>query len=93
MYALTDYVAMVVLAQIDPRADFSQQPSILSLFETPTAVGGLTDWDRDYLQAVYSGAIVRNTIASHEGAVARRLASLQRLRQHGGGGPKEETER
>ena len=93
MYALTDYVAMVVLAQIDPRADFSLQPSILSLFETPTAVGGLTDWDRDYLQAVYSGAIVRNTIASHEGEVARRLASLQRVRQQGGVGPQDETKR
>lgn len=80
MSALTDYVAMVVLAQVDPQADFRGQSSILNLFNQP-ATDGLTDWDQDYLRAVYTVDLSRNTPASHEGMIARRLANLQRERQ------------
>lgn len=51
--ALSDYVALVALAQIDPAADTSAWPSILNLFGSGEAPAGLTDWDRDYLQALY----------------------------------------
>lgn len=51
--ALSDYVALVALAQIDPAADTSAWPSILNLFGSTEPPAGLTDWDRDYLQALY----------------------------------------
>lgn len=54
--ALSDYVAMIALAQVDPQADTSPYPSILNLFDDIAVgmeVGGLTDWDRDYLTGLY----------------------------------------
>ena len=50
---LGDYLGMVALAQIDPAADTSAWPSILNLFGSAEPPAGLTDWDRDYLQALY----------------------------------------
>lgn len=55
--ALSDYVAMVALAQLDPSADTSQFPSVLNLF-TDQAAGrdvpvGMTDWDVAYLSGLY----------------------------------------
>lgn len=55
--ALSDYVAMVALAQLDPSADTSQFPSVLNLF-TDQAAGrdvpaGMTDWDVAYLGGLY----------------------------------------
>ena len=81
MSALTDYVAMVVLAQVDPRADFSGRPTILNLFNASMEVDHFTDWDEDYLRAVYTMDLGRTTPAAHEAMVARRLANLQRDRQ------------
>lgn len=51
--ALSDYVALVALAQVDPTADSSAWPSVLNLFAAAEPPAGLTDWDRDYLQALY----------------------------------------
>jgi hypothetical protein len=51
---LGDYLAMVSLAQIDPRADLSAFDSILNVFSNPLAYSGLTDWDRSYIRALYS---------------------------------------
>lgn len=52
--AISDYVALVALAQVDPEADSSAWPSILNLFESEEPPTSLTDWDRDYLQALYA---------------------------------------
>lgn len=49
---ITDYVAMVSLAQIDPESAPAQD-SILNLFHASTPVSGMTDMDRSYLQALY----------------------------------------
>jgi hypothetical protein len=49
-----DYLAVVSLAQIDPTADSIAFDSILNLFSNPAAYSGLTDWDRTYMQALYS---------------------------------------
>lgn len=49
-----DYIAFVSLAQIDPDAAPEAFDSILNLFANPTAYSGLTDWDRNYLRALYS---------------------------------------
>ena len=54
--ALSDYVAMVALAQVDPAADMSGYPTILNLFAERSATAALTDWDRDYLTSLYSAS-------------------------------------
>lgn len=54
--ALSDYVAMVALARLNPDAEVSGLSTILNLFEnaeTRQADMGLTPWDADYLQALY----------------------------------------
>src|SRR5690606_3653198 len=51
---LADYLAVVSLAQIDPKGDPAAFDSILNLFTNPAAYSGLTDWDRSYIRALYS---------------------------------------
>lgn len=51
---IADYLAVVSLAQIDPLTDPEEFDSILNLFSNPAAYSGLTDWDRNYLHALYS---------------------------------------
>jgi hypothetical protein len=48
-----DYLAVVSLAQIDPKADPAAFDSILNLFTNAAAYSGLTDWDRSYIRALY----------------------------------------
>ncbi len=55
--AFCDYLTMVALAQIDPKADSTRVPSILNIFHerdqglTPTPA--LTEWDMTYLKGLY----------------------------------------
>jgi hypothetical protein len=73
--ALADYLAMVVLSQVDPRSDFTGQSTILNLFQDPVAAeAGMTDWDQDYLKALYATRPDRSTAAAQESAVANELA-------------------
>ncbi|KPF73938.1 hypothetical protein IP78_14570 [Brevundimonas sp. AAP58] len=52
---LADYLALVALAQIDPEAELVGYDSILNLFvERSGAPDGLTDWDRSFLEALYT---------------------------------------
>lgn len=51
---LADYVAMVSLAQIDPKADTGAYASILNVFNEPDLTDSLTDWDLAYLGGLYS---------------------------------------
>lgn len=70
---LSDYVAMVALAQIDPQTQ-PNVPSILNLFSlTMAQEQGLSRWDRAYLEALYS---TYRTVAPARDAdlVARALA-------------------
>lgn len=55
--ALGDYVAMVVLANIDPEARPRRYPTILNLWREGEAVAGLTPWDRAYLRALYQAPV------------------------------------
>ena len=50
---LGDYLAVVSLAQIDPKTNPAAFDSILNLFSNPAAYSGLTDWDRSYVRALY----------------------------------------
>jgi len=52
---LSDYIAMVGMADIDPDGDYGDIPTILHLFnqsQTP-APPGLTTWDQAFLSAIY----------------------------------------
>ncbi len=51
---LTDYIALVSLAQIDADAQTRDYDTIMNLFNGSGAPSGLTDWDMGYLQALYS---------------------------------------
>lgn len=75
--ALSDYVAMVALAQVDPEADTSPYPTVLNLFadraegvEGPSA---LTDWDRDYLRGLYAAQEGRARASQQERAIAGEI--------------------
>lgn len=52
--ALSDYVAMVALAQIDLAADVGPYPTVLNLFSDTPSEMGLTDWDLGYLRSLYA---------------------------------------
>lgn len=67
---LTDYVAMVAFAQIDPDADLSGFPTILNVFDNPTIAFGLTDWDQSYLGSLYGAELNRSNPNAQSGAVA-----------------------
>lgn len=50
---LADYIAMVSLAQIDPRADTSSYATILNVFSAAQDEASLTEWDKAYLDGLY----------------------------------------
>jgi hypothetical protein len=56
--ALSDYVAMVSLAQLDPAGETTNIPSILNLFAEHQAGGSppaaMTEWDEAYLNGLYN---------------------------------------
>ena len=55
MGQLSDYVAMVGLAQVRPDADTSKAPTILSLFgEADPRPQGLSPWDQSFLHSLYT---------------------------------------
>lgn len=63
---LADYCALVSLAQVDPEADVASFDTVLNVFEDPMTPG-LTDWDMDYLRALYG--VEQNSVgASARGA-------------------------
>jgi hypothetical protein len=52
--ALSDYVAMVALAQVQADADTREYDSILNLFSAGERPNGMTQWDKDYLASLYT---------------------------------------
>ncbi|RZJ44400.1 MAG: hypothetical protein EON87_10030 [Brevundimonas sp.] len=76
---LTDYVAMVSLAQIDPDADTSRFDTILNLFEAPSAMSaGLTGWDNAYLEGLYDAEWYRINQDSQVRAIANTIGRKYR---------------
>lgn len=78
--ALSDYIAMVGLAQIvDPDTDPTDVPSVLNLFAARDKGAappiGLTSWDVAYLQALYN--VNPNVIkgSRQEGQIVRDMAA------------------
>lgn len=70
---LSDYIAMVTLAQIDPDADTGAFDTILNLFDDPSAVSGLTGWDTAYLSGLYEAEWYRINQDSQVGAIANTI--------------------
>ena len=69
---LSDYIAMVSLAQIDPEADTSRFDTILNVFDDPSAMGnGLTSWDTAYLSGLYEAEWYR----IHQDSQIRAIAN------------------
>jgi hypothetical protein len=75
--ALVDYVAMVSLAQIDPKADVSGTESILTLFadkrDGRPLPAGLTEWDQAYLEGLYGSPRFARSTRRQEGAITDRM--------------------
>lgn len=80
--ALADYVAMAALAQLDPEADVSEQPSILNVFAErdagrrgPTA---MTEWDLDYLAGLYAAPSNSRNSRQQQRAIEQRMREDRR---------------
>lgn len=54
---LGDYLAMVVLSQVDPEARGGGIPTILNLWQDGDKASELTAWDRAYLKALYEAPV------------------------------------
>lgn len=78
MSALADYVSMVTLAQIDPELEVKGYDTILNAFDDPQHADGLSDWDRDYLAALYSGQANRFTTLQQRDALVGALVRNRR---------------
>lgn len=70
---LGDYLAVLTLAQVDPRTDYTPFDTVLNVLEHPESVEGLTDWDRNYLRALYSGESQRLDPDEQAAALANRM--------------------
>lgn len=77
---LSDYIAMVSLAQIDQDADTSSFDTVLNVFEDPATAGGLTSWDTAYLQGLYGTSWYRINQDSQVRAIAREVQGNYRAR-------------
>ncbi len=75
---LADYIAMVALAQIDPEAEITGHHTVLNVFRQPTVAAGLTDWDRSYLDALYSSISRRRTPGARQSETAGLMIRDQR---------------
>lgn len=75
---LADYVAMVTLAQIDPKADTSRYASILNVFDDPETATSLTNWDQAYLNGLYQAERTRANRRSGRGEIADSIGRAHR---------------
>jgi hypothetical protein len=79
--ALSDYVAMVALTQIRPDANTAAHDTVLNLFsEGADRTAGLTQWDRDYLAALYAAPRDRIRLTQQQRDLTRGIASRRATR-------------
>jgi hypothetical protein len=76
--ALSDYVAMISLAQIDPEGDFGGTDSILNLFGSEPERKGMSQWDLDYLSAIYT---IENDLPDSRRDSMALVNEIQRIRR------------
>lgn len=70
---LSDYVAMVAFAQIDPDPEVAGFDTVLNLFNDPAGVDGMSDWDLSYLQALYAVELNQRNPQGQLGAVGSSM--------------------
>lgn len=78
--ALGEYIGMVALAQIEPDGDTSGYPTILNLFAGSPGQR-ISDWDQDYLQALYHARGDRFRYVQQASDMAERMAERISQRQ------------
>jgi len=71
--ALSDYLAMVSLAQLAPSIETAAYPSVLNLFSNDRSVTGMTNWDIAYLDGLYHAPRTANSATEQEGRIADRM--------------------
>lgn len=75
---LSDYLALVTLAQIDPEGDPAGFATVLNVFDDPAITPGLSDWDWSYLRALYSSRPMRHNAGSQASDLAGFMARERR---------------
>lgn len=78
--ALVDYIAFIALAQVNPDGDLGGQDTILNLFERPADYPAMTQWDRDYLAALYRATPNRPSIHAQSRGIADEVIRQRRDR-------------
>ena len=80
--SLSDYVAMVALSQVDADAATHEFSTVLNLFNTTTGArtARMTQWDLDYLTALYETAGDASSPGREANHIARKM-----LQQSGSG--------
>ncbi|MDY6923758.1 MAG: hypothetical protein SWI22_07370 [Pseudomonadota bacterium] len=71
--ALADYIAFVVLAQVDATSTFDDSATILNLFRGGPSAAELTAWDQAYLTALYETPVTWTSVSRHRREIARRM--------------------
>jgi len=80
--ALVDEIAFVSMAQVNPDPEEVEgKNTILNLFHPDASVEALTEWDMDYLKALYAARPDRPNPGMQEREIARGLASQRRTAQ------------
>lgn len=79
--ALADYLAFIALVQVDPDAETAGFDTVLNLFDGSGLSAGMSDWDMDYLHAIYSvlgSPVQRSHGSAQTDAVAAAMARDRR---------------
>lgn len=72
---VSDYLAFVILADVDPEADLSGFPSILNLFNPQAEqVTEMSEWDEAFLASLYSAKLDGASGTMQYREIASRLA-------------------
>lgn len=72
-----DYLSVLALAQVEPEMDYGAFDTVLNVIKDPGAATGLTDWDMNYLRALYSGGSERVDPDEQAAALAERMRQAQ----------------
>lgn len=76
---LSDYLAMVALAQIAPSGQTQGFSTILNLFDSEVAAPqGLTSWDKAYLTGLYQSDLTRIQIGNQHSALTAAALNAKR---------------
>ena len=76
---LADYLAFLVLAQVNPDADTESYESVLNVIDHPTEVAGLTDWDHTYLRGLYGAARSQKNAGAARNEIVSAIDRQQRI--------------